>query len=251
MIPEASRAVFKKRLKLMGLYDEIGKRLFVRTLTKGPALPLTDTYLLREAYGAHIAVDTAIRFLRATDENSASEAAQGLSEDFFALQRAEAKTILALFHSPKSFTTQTVMSLENMIRGSSEFGAMLSSAWGIKQIDKATNTVHVENIKDRDFPACDPFQLIGRPYIDETGDFQLLSRPGECGRLQELQRANDKRAESKGERLEMVINWMREDPQPTGPEMVERFAQQGIKVELDTVWRYRGEAKKCMAKEQN
>ena len=36
LIPEASRATFKTRLKLMGLYDEIGKRLFVRTLHQGP-----------------------------------------------------------------------------------------------------------------------------------------------------------------------------------------------------------------------
>jgi AAA domain len=74
LIPEASRSAFKKRLKLMGLYEEVGKRLFVRTLTKGPALPLTDTNILREAKGAHIFCDTAIRFMQSADENSASEA---------------------------------------------------------------------------------------------------------------------------------------------------------------------------------
>lgn len=211
LIPEASRSTFKQRLKVMGLYEEIGERLFVRTLTKGPALPLTDATLLRDVKHAHLVCDTAIRFMQATDENSASEAAKGLSEDFFAIQRAEARTILALFHSPKSFSGQNSMSLENMIRGSSEFGAMLSSAWGIKQIDAVTNSIHVENLKSRDFSPCHPFELIGRPYIDETGDFRLLNR--ECDRLEALQRSNEQRAVSKDKNVNTRRRVVRQRPQ--------------------------------------
>jgi 5S rRNA maturation endonuclease (ribonuclease M5) len=241
LIPEASRSVFKKRLLLMGLYDEIGQRLFVRTMTKGPTLPLADPALLREMKNAHVVCDTAIRFMKATDENSASEAAQGLSEDFFTMLRAEARTIAGLFHSPKSFTNQNSMSLENMIRGSGEFGAVLATGWGIRQIDKAMNTIHVENIKDRDFKACAPFELQGRPYIDETGDFQLLNRPGDCG---ELNLVNEKRAEQKGDRVGMVAEWLRENGNLTNVEIAARFAATGISVTEDTAYRYKVQARK-------
>src|SRR5262249_17232329 len=69
LIPEASRSVFKRRLQLTGLYEEVGKRLFVRTMTKGKSLSLADPALLQAAEGAHVFADTAIRFMRATDEN--------------------------------------------------------------------------------------------------------------------------------------------------------------------------------------
>lgn len=182
--------------------------------------------------------------LNVKDENSASEAAKGLSEDFFALIRAGAKSVLALFHAPKSFSAQSSMSLESMIRGSSEFGAMLAAAWGIKQIDPATNTVHIENLKARDFDPCQPFELVGRPAIDETGDFQLFTQPGDC---EELRRANVKRADGRDDRVQIVAGWMKEDPEPTGPEMVERFAAMGVKVESNTVYRYRAQARRGAA----
>ena len=245
LIPESTIGPFKYRLEKMGLYDEIRSgRLLTRTLSKGPAPLLQDPRLLRAAKGAHVICDTGIRFmLNVADENSATEAAKGLSEDFFALLRAEAKSILALFHSPKAFNVDKSMTLESMIRGSGEFGAMLAAAWGIKQIDAASNTVHVENLKARDFEACRPFELVGRPAIDDTGDFQLCTRPGDC---EDLKKLNEKRADGKDDRVQIVMNWLKEDPEPTGPEMVERFAAMGITVEANTVYKYRTQARKAL-----
>lgn len=250
LIPEASRATFKKRLQLMRLYDEIDKRLFVRTLTKGPAVELTDRELLHAAKGAHIVCDTAIRFMKAVDENSASEASQGLSEDFFALQRAEAKSIIALFHSPKNVGDKKVMTLENMIRGTTEFGAVLASAWGIRQVDRDTNTIHVENLKDRDFQSCGPFQLIGRPFIDQEGKFQLHRRPGECAALAQYlddrnrggapAQARDARAANK----ELLRNWLAEDPNQTSEQLAARFKAAGIDLTAPTIRKYKGELSK-------
>jgi hypothetical protein len=247
LIPEASRATFKKRLKLMNLYEEIGKRLFVRTLSKGPVLQLTDREFLRTAKGAHVICDTAIRFMKAVDENSASEAAQGLSDDFFALQRAEVKSIIALFHSPKSFASQRVMTLEGMIRGTSEFGAVLATAWGLRQIDHDTNTVHVENLKDRDFQSCGPFQLIGRPFIDQEGGFRIHRRPGECGKLAEYLEdvhnrsggAPDAAKESKAANLALLRTWRKEDPDLTSTELVEKYKAEGIEVKDSTIRHYK------------
>jgi hypothetical protein len=247
LIPEASRATFKKRLKLMNLYEEIGKRLFVRTLSKGPVLQLTDRDFLRTVKGAHVICDTAIRFMKAVDENSASEAAQGLSDDFFALQRAEVKSIIALFHSPKSFASQRVMTLEGMIRGTSEFGAVLATAWGLRQIDHDTNTVHVENLKDRDFQSCGPFQLIGRPFIDQEGGFRIHRRPGECGKLAEYLEdvhnrsggAPDAAKESKAANLALLRTWRKEDPDLTSTELVAKYKAEGIEVKDSTIRHYK------------
>ena len=246
LIPEASRSTFKSRLKLTGLYDEIGKRLFVRTLTKGPALALGDPAILREAKGAHVFCDTAIRFMKA-DENSAIEAAQGLSDDFFALQRAEAKSVISLFHSPKSFVNQDVMGLENMIRGSSEFGAAIASAWGIRQIDKDQNIIHVSKIKARDYARCRDFQLIGRPYIDDRGEFAMHRRPGECGPLSEHVERGSRGGASEETRLARANNvsllreWLREDPNQTSKQLSARFKASGIDVSEVTVRKYKME----------
>jgi hypothetical protein len=248
LIPESSRATFKTRLQRMGLYDEIGKRLFVRTLTKGPTIPLADPAILREVKGAHVFCDTAIRFMRA-DENNAVEA-QGLSDDFFALQRAEARSVVALFHSPKSFAGDTVMTLENMIRGSSEFGAAIAGGWGIRQIDRDLNIIHVSNIKARDFARCGDFQLIGRPHIDESGGFVVHRRPENCGQLGEyIERrsrggAPGEAQDTRKENIALVRSWLAEAPNLTNEELYQRFKSSGIEIADATARKYKAEAKR-------
>jgi hypothetical protein len=245
LIPESSIGPFKHRLQLTGLYTEIRSgRLLTRTLSKGPAPSLQDPRLLAAAKGADVICDTGIRFMMSMEsENSASEAAKGLSEDFFALQRAGARTITVLFHSPKSFSGQSAMSLENMIRGSGEFGASLASAWGIKQIDKTTNTVHLENLKARDFEACGPFEIIGRPHIDLIGDFELHKAPDICGNLAdeqpELNTANNAKHASRAANIELVKTWLKEDPEPTSAEIRKRFTDLEIDVSEATIRGYK------------
>jgi DnaB-like helicase N terminal domain/AAA domain len=247
LIPESSRTPFKHRLQLTGLYDEIRTgRLLVRTLSKGRTPSLTDARLLRDAKNAHVIVDTAVRFMGDVDESSGTDIAEGLSNDFLDLLRADARSVVPLFHSPKSFVKERTMSLENMIRGSSEFGAVLATAWGIRQIDEATNTVHIQNLKPRDFEPCGPFQIVGRPYIDQAGQFQLLKRPGECGSLGEEAPSdyNKEKHNEKTDRIAIVKAWLAEDPNLSSPEMVERFKGMGITVSDSAVRGYRIQARK-------
>jgi DnaB-like helicase N terminal domain/AAA domain len=250
LIPESTRTPFKHRLQLTGLYDEIRTgRLLVRTLSKGCTPSLTDASLLREVKRADIIIDTAVRFMGEVDESSGTDIAEGLSKDFLDLLRADARTVVPLFHSPKSFAKESAMSLEGMIRGSSEFGAVLACAWGVKQIDDATNTVHIQNLKPRDFDPCGPFQIVGRPFIDQTGDFQLLKRPGECGTLAEEQgsvadHTNDQKRDERIRRVAIVAAWQAENPNLSSPEMVERFKAIGITVDDSTVRHYRTQARK-------
>lgn len=178
LIPESARAPIKSRLQVMDLYDEIRTgRLLIRTLSKGPAPELDDVRLLRAVKGATVILDTGVRFMHCVDESSAGEVAEGLSNDMLGLLRAEASSVIPLFHSPKSFSKESSMTLEGMIRGSSELGAVLATGWGVRQIDAAQNIIHIENIKPRDFQPCGPFQIIGRPFIDQDKDFHLLKHP--------------------------------------------------------------------------
>lgn len=148
LIPEAAIGPFGHRLKLFKLYDHLrSDRLLVRTLSKGPAPCLSDPRILAAAKGAHIMLDTAIRFANEGNENDAGDNQRGLATDFFALLGAGARTVVGAHHSPKPFSRENVMRLENVLRGSGDIGAMVSTAWGIKQLDADQNIIHVENIK--------------------------------------------------------------------------------------------------------
>jgi DnaB-like helicase N terminal domain/AAA domain len=190
LIPEAGLGPFASRLKTFHLEDYIRDgRLFCRTLSSPESLLLTDPRLLDAVKGADLFLDTAVRFMIG-DENSATE--QKLFADMlFGLQRSGARTITGAHHSPKSFGKDTVMTLENVLRGSGDIGAMLCTCWGLSQIDATSNRIFVQNVKARDFSPCEPFIIQGRPSIDETGYFCLTEPPAFAGSLSE-HKARDK-----------------------------------------------------------
>lgn len=249
LIPESSITPFKHRLQLLGVYSEIANdRLLTRTLSKGPTPTLDDKAILYAAKNAHVIIDTGVRFLGDKDESSASEMANNLSEDLMGLLRAGARSVTPLFHSAKAFQKEQAMTLENMIRGSGELGAILATAWGIKQIDRATNTIHVENLKPRDFQPCGPFQIIGRPYIDKDGDFVLLKSPDDCGALSDEQpdlRGNNKaKKEAKAANMALYSGWLEAEPSLSYEDAQQRFKDNSIKISKDTLRGYTHELRK-------
>lgn len=244
LIPECSRTPFKYRLERTHVYDELRTgRMLVRTLSRGKT-QLNDPRLLRVVPGSYIILDTAIRFAGIVDDNQAAAVAFGLSMDMSELLRAGARAVIPLFASPKAFENATSMSLENMVRGSSEFGAVLSTCWGIKQLDKSQNIVHIENLKPRDFDPCGPFELVGRPHIDETGDFRVHKRPGDCGCLSdeqpELHRGVDNlsKQEARKANLALMATWLTIQPY-SNTELKQKFAAEGITVHDSTIRGYR------------
>jgi RecA-family ATPase len=177
LIPEAGLGPFSARLRTFHLLEHIREqRLYVRTLSAQGNLVLTDSRLLEAVKGSDVFLDTAIRFM-VGDENSAAEQ-KLFADSLFALQRAGARTITGAHHSPKSFGKDTVMTLENVLRGSGDIGAMLATCWGLSQIDAASTRIFVQNVKARDFCPCEPFIIQGRPTIDQTGYFELTEPPG-------------------------------------------------------------------------
>ena len=253
LIPESSRTPFKHRLKLFRIYHALtpdDDRLLVRTLSKGNAPILSDPRILFAVKGAHVFLDTASRFGDG-DENSANDNARGLANDIFALLASGARSVVAAHHSPKSFSKENTMRLENVLRGSGDVGAMLTTAWGIRQIDAAQNIIHIENIKPRDFQPCGPFQIIGRPLIDDTGDFGLYKDPEQCGALMDEQPAEHKGGgapglarEARSANIELLRGWLADNPGSTSEELVTRYANAGICIARSTIRKYKMELEK-------
>jgi hypothetical protein len=180
LVPESSLGPFVERLKKLNMKQYVQKTFFYRTLSAAEQfVPLTDPRILEAAKGADVFLDTAVRFMDG-EENSAADQ-RAFATNLFALLRAGARTVTGLHHAPKNFTTQNVMNLENVLRGSGDIGAMLATCWGFSKIDEERSQIYVKCVKDRDFRETPrPFVLEGRPHLDETGKFKMTEFPGKA-----------------------------------------------------------------------
>ena len=250
LIPESGITPFKERLKHFHIYHYLKDgRLLVHTLSKGPTPDLSDPRILAAAKDAYVFLDPTIRFEKGS-ENEAADNQRGLANDIFVLLRAGARAVIAAHHAPKSFVKETVMTLENLLRGTGDIGAMVATAWGIKQLDAEKNIIHIENLKARDFEPRGPFQIIGRPYINEEGDFRIYKKPGECGSLGDEQKSYNKGGaplkarKAKAANKQLLRGFLENDPEATSPELVEHFKHEGIKIADSTVRSYLREIRK-------
>ena len=188
LVPESSLGPFWSRLQLFGLAEHVqSDRLFVRTLTMRDEISLDDPRLLNAAKGADIILDTAARFMDGSENDV--EGTRPFAGILFRLLAAGARSITGAHHAPKGFETQEHMTLQNILRGSGDLGAMVCTAWGVRQIDAARNHLYMENIKPRDFQPCAPFVLAGRPHLDTDGNFKMLHRPGEADEMRSYVRS--------------------------------------------------------------
>jgi 5S rRNA maturation endonuclease (ribonuclease M5) len=180
LCPEMSARALKRRALMFG----ISERFYCQTISDGAPLDLSDSSLAAavECLKAVVFLDTAIRFSNAKDENSASQNAQGLASAIFNLIRLGAQAVVCLHHRAKATATEE-MSLENVLRGSGDLGAMCDAVWGL-HYDRGPNSdsmylkesrekvrLLVRCVKARDFPVPDDFRIQLAPFIDEVGDF--------------------------------------------------------------------------------
>jgi putative DNA primase/helicase len=175
-VPEMGERSFRTRMDRFDIPEE---KCFCRTMQDGPPLALDHAELLAAVQELRplVVLDTAIRFTTAANENQSYDL-RALATGCFRLIQFGARSILALHHSPKSSGSAKSMTLENVLRGSGEFGAMSSTVYGLRCENLETMQVYVRNVKPRDFEPVQPFCIQGRPYIDETGDFAVLTEPG-------------------------------------------------------------------------
>jgi hypothetical protein len=245
LIPESALGPFTHRLRTLGLFPFLkSDRLLVRTLSMGPKPVLSDPRILAAAKGSFVVLDTLARFTSG-DENSADEF-QVLANDIFALMAAGAEGVAAAHHAPKSFAGANTMSLEAILRGTGDIGAVFATVFGMKQIDVHQNILQIQNVKARDFAPLGPFQLIGRPNLDHDGDFGMLKAPGDCGELADEQRperdrggAPESAREARAANLALMRSWLEKDRDLTSRELVQRFVSVGIKLNDSSIRHYR------------
>ncbi len=175
LVPEAGEKSFRARLDRLGMPDD----LFLCRTIKDGLLRLDDPRLLAavKALRSAVILDTAIRFSQAKDENSATEN-QALMDAFCRLIKGGAKAVLGLHHSAKSTASVEEMTLENVLRGTGDLGAMADVVYGLKCVDQEKNEIRVQCVKARDFECTAPFHITGQPFINELGDFVITTEPG-------------------------------------------------------------------------
>jgi hypothetical protein len=193
LIPEASDGTFKNRMKLMKITRD--KTLFrYRTVSQGVTLSLRDPLTvkmiqkLRQHWRRQVLViaDTAIRFLEADDENASTQNSLVGDSDYLRSKDIGAD-LLFMHHSPKESKKAAELTLENVLRGTGDFGAMADVVYGIRRDEnlyaygEGPEELDVVCVKPRDLenPPL-PFRVVlkrkdtagGRPVsvINETGD---------------------------------------------------------------------------------
>jgi hypothetical protein len=189
LVPEMGQRAFRKRLEKFGLVADEGFRC--HTISDG-VCRLDDPHLEAAAKELRpvIFLDTAVRFNPADDENASRQNAALLASDLFRLIQWGARAIVCLHHSPKQAAEANYMTLENVLRGTGDIGAMCDAVWGLqhdkrkigKKLDveylkesQQQTRLYVACVKSRDFDAALPFRVQGRPYIDEKGDLVALA----------------------------------------------------------------------------
>jgi len=208
LVPEITMGAAFKRFCTQFKLDEYLKsgKLLIATLSTGKKITLDDPELLDRCQDADIILDTLPRFRQIGANESDAEGNQQLAEQIFTLQAAGARSVIAAQHSPKKFETETHMTLENVVRGSGDIGAMVATAWGLRRVTAADDQkrclVYVQNVKPRDFLPPEPFLLRLRPDIDEHGKIGMEKEPGKCGSIEEEKNVvsgPDKKAWAKAE----------------------------------------------------
>jgi hypothetical protein len=189
LIPEVGDKPFRKRGEAFRLPSD--DRFIARTISSGGPLALSDPALMEAVRQMKpvVVLDTASRFLQANDENSAAQN-RLLVNDIVSLRAAGAVCVIILHHAKKSQTTKReAMTLDNMLRGTSDFGAMCDQAYGVRMDERIYNRgagpmeIELVNLKDRErlggltsirlaASYKKPGSVFPTSYIDETGNFR-------------------------------------------------------------------------------
>src|ERR1700752_233680 len=188
LVPEMGGSAFRQRMAKMRI--SMDGNFFCQTVKDG-AIDLADPFLVEAVRDMRpvVILDTAIRFLKG-DEQSSAEIAQGFGARMFNLINHGAQPIIFMQHRSKG-SKREALSLENALRGTTDFGAMADCVWAIEHAKPPENykgdpdaylkesqlrtRLYLECVKPRDMEPADPFVIQGRPFIDDAGDFVVLT----------------------------------------------------------------------------
>jgi hypothetical protein len=131
LIPEMTDRRFRNRCELLGI-DIDDPEFLIRTMNDGAPMPLSDPLIracVKELRPV-VYLDTAVRFGGGKEENSAGEVSQGLIHATYQLIQLGAPAVRALHHRAKDASDEE-LTLENVLRGSGDFGASAVCVWGV------------------------------------------------------------------------------------------------------------------------
>ena len=191
LIPETSDRPFRKRCEAFRV--PVDDRFIARTITQGASLKLTDPDLLEAVRQLKpvVILDTARRFNSSSDTNSDAEN-QKLVSNVIDLRAAGAVCVLILHHATKAANQKKqAMTLENMLSGTGDFGAMCDQAYGIRMDENLYHRgsgpmeIEIVNLKDRERVGglsslrlaatyTEQGSILPRSWIDETGNFRAV-----------------------------------------------------------------------------
>jgi hypothetical protein len=188
LIPESGERAFRARLDRMQIKNA-GESFLCRTMHSGPILGLQSPELLEAARVLNpvVFLDTVIRFSPADDENSATQN-RALANGMFGLVTAGARGVIGLHHRAKASAKDKEMTLENTLRGTGDLGAVADSVYGLKCLNEETLEIRIQCVKARDFEPVKPFHIQGRPFINQIGNFTLLTEPGQGQQQTEIEK---------------------------------------------------------------
>jgi hypothetical protein len=189
LIPESSGGAFRARAEKFKIPND-PKLFLCRTVSQGSTLQMSDPAVLAAVKELKpvVILDTAIRFNRGSDENSANSN-KIFVDDSVALRAAGARGVFGLHHATKNSRNEG-LTQENSLRGSGDLAAMCDSVYGLKRnealYDDGSGPLQLQVIclKPREFEAPEPFTIAATmkdddgktiSYIDTTGDFALLN----------------------------------------------------------------------------
>ena len=198
LIPEASDLDFKWRLGKFHITQDPTLFRF-RTISQGVTRPLNHPLVsaMVEELGAGgrkvlVVTDTAVRFNRGDDENSALE--NTLMQDSDALRALTLKTgasvnMLFMHHSPKAFKSAEDWTVENVLRGTGDFGAMADAVYGLRRDEElhasgeGPTEVEMRCVKPRNFTPPLPFRLTlyRRPRAGENAPVSVVDESSDVG----------------------------------------------------------------------
>jgi hypothetical protein len=203
LIPESGDHAFRKRCEAFRIPND-KRRFMARTISAGVPLELCDPILIEAVRQTKpvVFLDTASRFMKSNDENAAAQNRQ-LVNDVIALLAAGAVTVVLVHHATKNSKREGAMTLENMLRGSSDLGAMCDQAYGIRKDDAlyangaGPMEIDLVNLKDREqiggltaLRLAASYTMPGRvgvvSYINEGGDFKVVEQGEMKQRLEDL-----------------------------------------------------------------
>lgn len=182
LLAEGGDSALLKRLNELKIEDS--EDFLARTISQGPILSLNNPGLVELAKGRVVFLDTFPRWLQGREENSSTQMAALFQLAMEMLTSGAIAVVLAQHATKGSKKAPFRMTADCVFRGSGDIVANLAAGHGIYQLDnqrRDRTLIHVECVKPRDFEPLRPFQLEGKPHINNTGDFECHKTPGACG----------------------------------------------------------------------